>query len=76
MRVALVALTGQPGPVGDCHMACGTATVPVERNDSGTSSRGNAAYVIGWSLADGLYPLFTLLGLRLAGRRIPRLVPV
>ena len=37
---------------------------------------GNAAYVVGWSLADGLYPVLTLLGLRLAGRRIPRLMPV
>lgn len=29
---------------------------------------GNAAYVIGWSLADGLYPPITLYGLRLVGR--------
>jgi hypothetical protein len=36
---------------------------------------GNAAYVIGWSLADGLYPVLTLLGLRLAGRRVPGLMP-
>jgi hypothetical protein len=35
---------------------------------------GNAAYVVGWSLADGLYPPLTLLGLRLASTRIPRLV--
>jgi hypothetical protein len=37
---------------------------------------GNAAYVIGWSLADGLYPVLTLLGVRLAARGVPRLVPV
>jgi hypothetical protein len=36
---------------------------------------GNAAYVAGWSLADGLYPVLTLLGVRLASRSIPRLVP-
>jgi hypothetical protein len=130
MRVALVALTGQPGPVGDCHLACGTATVLVGRNDSGKTFQwigvsltatylgvredqplgaqfallagpslvvklaeqalfgtweldhflhvfeGNAAYVIGWSLGDGLYPFLTLLGLRLAVRRITRLMPV
>ena len=35
---------------------------------------GNLAYVLGWSLADGTYPLITLLGLRLAAMRIPRLV--
>ena len=34
----------------------------------------NAAYVIGWSLADGLYPLLTLYGLRLLGRRMDGLV--
>ena len=32
---------------------------------------GNAAYVLGWSLADGLYPPITYLGLRLVGSRIP-----
>jgi hypothetical protein len=31
---------------------------------------GNGAYILGWSLADGMYPLITLFGLRLAGRRI------
>lgn len=31
---------------------------------------GNGAYILGWSLADGMYPLITLYGLRLAGRRI------
>jgi hypothetical protein len=36
---------------------------------------GNGAYVLGWSLADGTYPLLTLYGLRLAARFIPGLVP-
>ncbi len=35
--------------------------------------RGNFAYVLGWSLADGLYPPLTFFGLRLAGRFIPGL---
>jgi hypothetical protein len=35
---------------------------------------GNAAYILGWSLADGLYPIITLYGLRLAARWIPGLV--
>jgi hypothetical protein len=35
---------------------------------------GNFAYVLGWSLADGTYPVLTLFGLRLAAQRIPRLV--
>jgi hypothetical protein len=34
---------------------------------------GNFAYVLGWSLADGTYPIITLLALRLAAERIPRL---
>jgi hypothetical protein len=34
---------------------------------------GNFAYVLGWSLADGTYPVITLLALRLAATRIPRL---
>jgi hypothetical protein len=34
---------------------------------------GNFAYVLGWSLADGSYPVITLLALRLAAGRIPRL---
>jgi hypothetical protein len=34
---------------------------------------GNFAYVLGWSLADGTYPVITLLVLRLAAGRIPRL---
>lgn len=36
--------------------------------------RGNVAYVIGWSLADGLYPPITLYGLRLLGRWVPGLI--
>ena len=35
---------------------------------------GNGAYVIGWSLADGTYPIITLFGLRLASRWIPGLL--
>lgn len=35
---------------------------------------GNFAYVLGWSLADGTYPVITLLGLRLAAGRVPGLV--
>jgi hypothetical protein len=33
--------------------------------------RGNVAYLLGWSLADGLYPPITLYGLKLLGRRLP-----
>lgn len=36
--------------------------------------RGNFAYVLGWSLADGLYPFITLFGLRLVARRVPGLI--
>jgi hypothetical protein len=36
--------------------------------------RGNTAYVVGWSLVDGLYPLITLYGLRLLGRWVPGLI--
>lgn len=36
--------------------------------------RGNFAYVIGWSLADGLYPPLTFYGLRLLGRWVPGLI--
>jgi hypothetical protein len=36
--------------------------------------RGNLAYVLGWSLADGLYPLLTLFGLRLLAKRIRGLI--
>lgn len=35
---------------------------------------GNFAYVLGWSLADGLYPPLTLYGLRLVARWIPGLI--
>jgi hypothetical protein len=31
---------------------------------------------MGWSLADGTYPVITLLGLRLASRRIPGLLVI
>jgi hypothetical protein len=34
---------------------------------------GNGWYVMGWSLADGTYPVLTLFGLRLAARFIPGL---
>lgn len=37
---------------------------------------GNAFYVLGWSLLDGLYPVISLLGLRLLGRRVSGLVVV
>jgi hypothetical protein len=36
---------------------------------------GNGAYVMFWSIADGLYPILTLWGLRLAAKRIPGLMP-
>jgi len=36
--------------------------------------RGNTAYVLGWSLADGLYPVLTKYGLRLLARFVPGLV--
>jgi len=36
--------------------------------------RGNFAYVLGWSLADGLYPPLTFYGLRLLGRLVPGLI--
>jgi hypothetical protein len=34
----------------------------------------NFAYILGWSLADGLYPPLTFYGLRLLGRRVPGLI--
>jgi hypothetical protein len=37
---------------------------------------GNGAYVMGWSLADGTYPVITLLGVRLAARFIPGLAVI
>jgi hypothetical protein len=37
---------------------------------------GNGWYVMGWSLADGTYPVLTLYGLRLAARRIPGLAVI
>ena len=36
--------------------------------------RGNFAYILGWSLADGLYPPITLYGLRLLRKWIPGLI--
>lgn len=36
---------------------------------------GNGAYVLGWSLADGTYPIITLWGLRFASRWISGLQP-
>jgi hypothetical protein len=36
--------------------------------------RGTFAYILGWSLADGLYPLITLYGLRLVSRWVPGLI--
>jgi hypothetical protein len=38
--------------------------------------KGNTAYVLGWSLADGLYPPITLFGLRFLASRVSGLVPV
>jgi hypothetical protein len=35
---------------------------------------GNIAYITGWSLADGLYPVVSVVGLKLASRFIPDLV--
>jgi hypothetical protein len=36
--------------------------------------KGNTAYIMGWSLADGLYPPLTFYGLRLIGRGMPGLI--
>lgn len=38
--------------------------------------KGNFAYVLGWSLMDGLYPWITNTGLRIIGRFVPGLVLV
>jgi len=38
--------------------------------------QGNAAYIVGWSVADGLYPPITLFGLRFIARFVRGLVPV
>ena len=38
--------------------------------------RGNFAYILGWSLADGTYPVLTLFGLRFAARYIPGLAVI
>ena len=37
---------------------------------------GNGAYVMGWSLADGTYPVLTLFGLRFAARYISGLAVI
>jgi hypothetical protein len=37
---------------------------------------GNGAYVLGWSLADGTYPILTLVGVRLAARRLDGLAVI
>jgi hypothetical protein len=37
---------------------------------------GNAAYIIGWSLMDGLYPLVSLVGLRLVAKLDRSVSPV
>lgn len=37
---------------------------------------GNGSYVVGWSIADGTYPLLTLYGLRIASRWIRGLVVI
>ena len=36
--------------------------------------KGNAAYIIGWSVADGLYPPITFYGLRIVSRFVRGLV--
>ena len=35
---------------------------------------GNFAYILGWSLADGVYPPLTFYGLRLLGKTVPGLI--
>ena len=37
---------------------------------------GNAAYIVGWSLMDGLYPLVSSIGLRLVARFDRGVIPV
>ncbi|MFQ5675768.1 MAG: hypothetical protein ACE5G1_07730 [bacterium] len=36
--------------------------------------KGKTAYILGWSLADGLYPVLTLYGLRILRKFIPGLI--
>ena len=36
--------------------------------------KGNFAYVLGWSLADGLYPPITLFGMRAVAKVVPGLI--
>ena len=45
-------------------------------HDSFFGIGGNGAYVLGWSLADGTYPILTLLGIRLAARRLDGLAVI
>jgi len=58
----------------------GRRTNPVRASGSihtsSTCFHGNAAYVVGWSLADGLYPPLTLFGLRLLAGGCRGFVPV
>jgi hypothetical protein len=37
---------------------------------------GNGAYVLGWSLADGTYPILTLYGVRIAARHLDGLAVI
>jgi hypothetical protein len=36
--------------------------------------RGNLAYIVGWSLMDGLYPLLSVLGLRIIARYVKGII--
>ena len=38
--------------------------------------KGNLAYIIGWSLMDGLYPMLTNMGLRIVAKLVPGVVTV
>ena len=38
--------------------------------------KGNAAYILGWSLLDGLYPSVSVIGLRTLRRLIPGIVAI
>jgi len=40
------------------------------------SLKGNAAYLLGWSILDGLYPAVSSIGLRILRRFIPGLIAV
>lgn len=45
-------------------------------HDNFFGADGNTAYVVGWSVADGTYPVLTLLVLRAVARRVPGLVAI